>query len=94
MRCPRCQSDLGVLRTLQATAAAETRDLKCRACGYRATSVTFLLDRPQHAPVGPLGESGAHAIRSKIQRGEVRPPEVAGKSNQKECIEDESAPSS
>ena len=51
MICPRCQKDLAVVFT-QRAAEWETRDLRCRACGYRSTSLTRLLDRRQDNPLG------------------------------------------
>jgi hypothetical protein len=55
-----------ILRTFQVMGeAAETRDLRCPACGFRSTSITIMLTRPQARKRG----HGAVAVRNQISAG-------------------------
>lgn len=51
MICPKCDSTLAVSRT-ERRRDCESRDLLCMHCGYRASSLTILLQRPQKNPKG------------------------------------------
>lgn len=70
MDCPKCEKKMGVLQTYMAGGNGESRNLKCPACGYRASSVTFLVElrRPSGRKIG------ARALAVKIERGELRSP--------------------
>ncbi len=54
--------------------AAETRALKCPQCGFRATSIAFLVERPQRKKRG----RGAVAMAQKVASGDVRLQEDTG----------------
>lgn len=78
MNCPRCDEDaLSVTKVFQAGERAETRNLNCRACGFKAASVTFLVIEQQ-----PLirkrrrYRSGAFALARRIANGQIQPPDV------------------
>ena len=65
MNCPNCQDTrLDVTHTFSAGDNAETRNLKCRVCGYRASSMTFLVRRPQERKKGKGGRALSLLIRS------------------------------
>ncbi len=68
MPCPKCAAEMRILRTLQVMGeSAETRDLRCPACGFLSTSVTIMLARPQARKRG----HGAVAVRNRIAAGEL-----------------------
>ena len=71
MRCKNCESKMDVLQVYDAGDTAQTRSLQCRECGYRASSVTFLVERPQRAR--PRG-FGAWALKKRIESGDLRSP--------------------
>lgn len=56
MICPRCQTPLGVYMTARGV-NLESRDYKCPSCSYRATSLNFLIERPQGDPKGAVSRS-------------------------------------
>lgn len=71
MKCPSCDSGkLSVMRVYAAGNNAETRDLSCPECGYKASSITFLVERPQGRKRG----RGSMALKRQIERGEVANP--------------------
>lgn len=71
MNCPNCKDrKLFVLRTLIARDDSETRDLKCLKCGFRASSVTFLVDRS----TVKVGQGAAEALRKMIRQGKIKSP--------------------
>jgi transcriptional regulator NrdR family protein len=73
MKCPSCsQGKLDVLNVYLATDACETRNLKCNICGFRASSVTLLVERPQNCKRG----RGGHALAKKIAAGTLAVPKI------------------
>ena len=67
MKCPGCDyKKLDVTHVYTAAGSnAESRDLKCRECGFKGSSVTFLLERPQEQKHG----RGALALKRAIDKG-------------------------
>lgn len=57
------------MHTCTAGSAAESRDLKCAACGKRYSSVTFLIDKPTQQP--KKKGHGAIAIAKKVLQGDL-----------------------
>lgn len=72
MKCARCQDKLEVTHVYAAGDRAETRNLVCPTCGFKATTVTFLVDRPQHSKRG----FSARGLRAKILEGKLEAPEA------------------
>ena len=72
MNCPRCKGEvrLDVTHVFAAGDEAETRNLKCRSCGYKASSITFLVQRPQARRKG----KGAWALSKQIRAGTIENP--------------------
>lgn len=70
MKCPNCETRMDVLQVYDAGDSAQTRSLQCRECNYRASSVSFLVDRPQKRTRG----KGAWALKKKIENGEMESP--------------------
>jgi len=72
MICPNCKdAKLGVTQVFSAGDSAESRNLVCRTCGFRATSLTFIIPRPQERRRG----HAAKAMADKIKKGQIRPPQ-------------------
>ena len=87
MNCPRCKTvKLSITHTFQAGENAETRNLKCPACGFRSTSVTlFQHDRARARSVKKLIESGAatpQEVASSFGQTPERPAASAPKSTE------------
>lgn len=79
MNCPQCDEDaLNVTKVFQAGERAETRNLSCRACGFKAASVTFLVLEQQPLMVRKRRRyrSGAFALARRIENGQIRPPDI------------------
>lgn len=71
MKCPNCDDvSLEVTHVRPAGETAEARDLWCPVCRYRASSVTFLIERPQQRKHG----HGAWALAKKILSGKLARP--------------------
>lgn len=68
MKCPKCSDKLHVTHVYQAGETGETRDLRCGACGFKASSVTFLVERPQAHKKG----QGGMALKRRIESGKLR----------------------
>lgn len=90
MNCPACDAKMTVTHTYMAGGRAETRNLRCPACGCRASSVTFLIERPQFVKQRGQGGRGGEYLRAKILKGEVRPPDIVGE-EPTACTEADSA---
>lgn len=68
MKCPNCEdSKLDVVRVHSAGDRGEARDLRCRECGFKSSSVTFLVPRPQEHKKG----LGGHALSKAIESGRL-----------------------
>lgn len=64
MICPCCGKTLATMRTRRG-GEYESRDLKCVSCGYLASSLTVLLERPQGDPKGTT----AHTLMNWARAG-------------------------
>ncbi len=75
MICPKCQSDLAVMRSMSSS-EWECRDLKCLKCGHLATSLTMLLGRRQDKPLGSTARTMIQwAERGKFEEARRRAAE-------------------
>lgn len=72
MKCPKCPGRLEVRNVYRAGDSAETRDLQCPCCGFRSSSITFLVPRPQQRRRG----RGGRALAIAIEEGDIEPPAV------------------
>lgn len=71
MKCPDCDHPkLEITHVYAAGDSAESRNLKCPSCGHKASSVTFLVKRPQKRN----GGKGAWALSKKLQKGQIENP--------------------
>lgn len=72
MICPKCNHPhMDVLKVFEGGKEAESRDLRCPICGYRATSITFLLPRP-----AVTRGKGGWAVAKLAKSGRLRPPSL------------------
>lgn len=73
MKCPNCEHPhMDVTHVYSAGDRAETRNLVCSKCRFRASSITFLVDRPQKRKKG----FAAIALADKIVEGKIEEPEI------------------
>lgn len=71
MKCPNCPDEhLYITHTYSAGDQGETRNLKCMICGFRASSITFMVERPQNRKWGV----GGFVLAKKILAGEIKSP--------------------
>ncbi len=63
---------MSVTHVYSAGDRAETRNLRCPTCGFKSSSITFLIDRPQARKYG----LGGQALASKIVSGKIQQPEL------------------
>lgn len=74
MNCPRCKKHkLQVTHVYDAGDSAETRNLRCLGCDYRASSITFLVVREQRVAPGRGGWALSKKIRSGVIANPVKP---------------------
>lgn len=64
MNCPKCKAKLEVTHTYMVSDSNESRNLRCPDCGFKASSITFLV----------VEHGGAVRLRTRLQRGEIRSP--------------------
>lgn len=70
MKCPNCKDQkLQVTHVFSAGSSAETRSLRCPECGHKASSITFLVQRPQRGT-----GRGAWALSKQIRSGKLENP--------------------
>lgn len=71
MNCPNCKDQkLAVTHVFSAGENAETRNLRCFECGFKSTSVTFLVPRTQERRWG----GGGYALAKRVRAGTVKNP--------------------
>lgn len=81
---PKCGHTLAVIRTVRGR-ETESRDLICQSCGYRATSLSFLILRDDKRPRGAtsrslisLAEEGSFDEFAEKLRGMLPKPSKSG----------------
>lgn len=73
MKCPSCDcKHMEITHVYSAGDRAETRNLVCPVCGFKSSSITFMVDRPQKRKKG----FAAIALADKIVEGKIQAPEV------------------
>jgi hypothetical protein len=73
MKCPNCPEEhMCVTHVYSAGDRAESRNLRCPTCGFKSSSITFLIERPQGRKYG----LGGQALASKILSGKIQKPNL------------------